>query len=65
MKKVKIIVTLIFLFLLLTGCSNEPADKESDSFIRSCNAKPGCKYKVWSDECVCDKTHTYIPYTSR
>ncbi len=63
MKKVKLVVPLLFLVLIVTGCNNSVSEEKSN-FIRACNNKSGCKYKVLSEECVCDKTHTYIPYTS-
>lgn len=58
--KFKFIILLILAIFTLTGCMGE-VDQETSDFIDACNAKPGCKYKVWSGECVCDTTHDYIP----
>lgn len=57
MKHIKL--GIIILVLILTGCSD--SDDERDKFIEECESKPGCTYKVFSEQCVCDKTHDYVP----
>jgi hypothetical protein len=59
--KLKFIILTIFSLFSLTGCLTDNTTDEEKEFIEQCNAKPGCKYKVLSAECVCDKTHDYIP----
>ena len=58
--KFKIVGMLVLVLFTLTGCMGD-VDDETSAFIESCNATPGCKYKVWDEECVCDKTNDYIP----
>lgn len=63
MKNIKLKIAgmlLLVIFTLTTGCMGD-IDDETSAFIDSCNATPGCKYKVWSEECVCDKSNDYIP----
>lgn len=60
MKKIKLkFISIIFLVVFaLTGCTEPSSDKHD--FIDACETKPGCDYKVLSNECVCDKTNEYI-----
>ncbi len=58
--KLKFFLMFILVLFTLTGCGGG-IDQETSDFIDACNAKPGCKYKVLSGECVCDKTKDYIP----